>query len=39
LPENGKNILASKYQLYLPKENELIAEMKKELKAYKENED
>ena len=35
LPENEKNILASKYQLYLPKEKELIAEMKKELKAFK----
>jgi len=35
LPKNEKNILASKYQLYLPKENELIAEMKKELKAFK----
>lgn len=35
LPDNEKNILASKYQLYLPKENELIAEMKKELNTIK----
>jgi len=31
LPENNKTILASKYQLYLPSEEELIKELHKEL--------
>lgn len=31
LPENNKTIFASKYQLYLPSEKQLIEEMKKEL--------
>ena len=31
LPENNKTILASKYQLYLPTEEELIKELYKEL--------
>ena len=31
LPENNKTIVASKYQLYLPTEQQLIDEMKKEL--------
>lgn len=31
LPENNKTIIASKYQLYLPTEQQLIDEMKKEL--------
>ncbi len=31
LPENNKTIIASKYQLYLPSEQQLIAEMKKEI--------
>jgi predicted nuclease of restriction endonuclease-like (RecB) superfamily len=31
LPENNKAILASKYQLYLPSEKELLDELKKEL--------
>lgn len=31
LPENNKNIIASKYQLYLPSEQQLIDEVKKEL--------
>lgn len=31
LPENNKNIIASKYQLYLPTEKQLIDEVKKEL--------
>ena len=31
LPEENCNILASQYQLYLPSENELLAELKKEL--------
>lgn len=31
LPENSKNIIASKYQLYLPTEQQLIDEMKKEI--------
>ncbi|MDR2424116.1 MAG: PDDEXK nuclease domain-containing protein [Prevotellaceae bacterium] len=37
LPENNKTILASKYQLYLPTENQLIDEMKRELKKFEEN--
>lgn len=31
LPENNSTIIASKYQLYLPTEEQLIAELKKEL--------
>ena len=31
LPENNKNILASRYQLYLPTEQQLIEEIKKEI--------
>jgi hypothetical protein len=31
LPENNKTIVASKYQLYLPTEHQLIEEMKKEI--------
>ena len=31
LPENNKNIIASKYQLYLPSEQQLIEEVKKEI--------
>lgn len=31
LPENNKRIVASKYQLYLPTEQQLIDEMKKEI--------
>jgi predicted nuclease of restriction endonuclease-like (RecB) superfamily len=31
LPENNKNIIASKYQLYLPSEEQLIEEIKKEI--------
>lgn len=31
LPENNKTIMASKYQLYLPSEKELLKELKKEL--------
>lgn len=31
LPENNLNILASQYQLYLPSESQLLAELKKEL--------
>jgi len=31
LPENNKNIIASKYQLYLPTEQQLIDEVKKEI--------
>jgi predicted nuclease of restriction endonuclease-like (RecB) superfamily len=37
LPENNKTIMASKYQLYLPTENQLIDEMKRELKKFEEN--
>jgi RecB family endonuclease NucS len=29
LPENSTNIIASKYQIYLPTEKQLIAELKK----------
>jgi DUF1016 N-terminal domain/YhcG PDDEXK nuclease domain len=32
LPENNKSIIASKYQLYLPTETQLIAELKKQLR-------
>lgn len=32
LPENNKTIIASKYQLYLPTEQQLMDEVKKELK-------
>lgn len=31
LPEDNRNILASQYQLYLPSESQLLAELKKEL--------
>jgi predicted nuclease of restriction endonuclease-like (RecB) superfamily len=31
LPENNKSIIASKYQLYLPTEQQLLEEMKKEI--------
>ena len=31
LPENNKSIVASKYQLYLPTEQQLIAEVQKEI--------
>jgi hypothetical protein len=31
LPDGEKNIIASQYQLYLPTEEQLIAEMQKEL--------
>ncbi len=31
LPENNKSLLASQYQLYLPTENQLLDELKKEL--------
>lgn len=32
LPENNKTIMASKYQLYLPSEKQLLSELKRELK-------
>lgn len=35
LPENNKTIIASKYQLYLPTEQQLIDEVKKELEKHK----
>jgi predicted nuclease of restriction endonuclease-like (RecB) superfamily len=38
LPLDNKTILASQYQLYLPTENQLITEMKRELKKFTENE-
>ncbi|MCB0692407.1 MAG: DUF1016 family protein, partial [Saprospiraceae bacterium] len=31
LPENNKTIVASKYQLYLPTEQQLLEELKKEI--------
>jgi len=34
LPEGAKNIIASQYHLYLPTENQLIEEMKKEIENY-----
>lgn len=36
LPENTKTIVASKYQLYLPTEEELLQELKRELRNLKE---
>ncbi len=35
LPENNKSILAGKYQLYLPTENQILEELKKELDEFK----
>jgi predicted nuclease of restriction endonuclease-like (RecB) superfamily len=37
LPENNKTIIASKYQLYLPTEQQLIDEVMKEIKKLDEN--
>jgi RecB family endonuclease NucS len=34
LPENEKNIIASKYNLYLPSEQQLLEEVKKELEIF-----
>lgn len=34
LPSDSKNIVASQYQLYLPSESQLLAEMRKELVAF-----
>ena len=34
LPENNRTILASKYQLYLPSEADLIKELKAELNKF-----
>ncbi|GAA3935437.1 DUF1016 family protein [Chitinophaga oryziterrae] len=34
LPENNKTIIASEYKLYLPTEQQLIAEMKKEIEKH-----
>ena len=31
LPENNKKIIASKYELYLPTEQQLIEEVKREI--------
>jgi len=36
LPEDNKTIMASKYQLYLPSEKQLITELKKELEEIRE---
>jgi len=35
LPQNNQTILASKYQLYLPSEEELVKELCKELQEMK----
>ncbi len=34
LPENNKTVLASEYNLYLPSEKQLLAELKREIKDY-----
>ena len=34
LPEKNNTILASKYQLYLPTENQLLNELKRELQDF-----
>jgi len=36
LPENNKTILTSQYKLYLPTENQLLAELQRELKNFEE---
>ena len=37
LPENNEQIFASKYELYLPSEQQLITEMKKEMERLQNN--
>jgi hypothetical protein len=39
LPENNNTIIASKYQLYLPTEQQLIEEVKKEIEKRDKDED
>lgn len=39
LPENQKQIIASQYELYLPSEKQLLAEVSKELESFEEKED
>lgn len=39
LPENQKQIFASKYELYLPTEQQLLEEMKKEIGNFEDNEE
>ena len=39
LPKDNKTILASKYQLYLPSEDELIEELHKELEEIEKEQD
>jgi predicted nuclease of restriction endonuclease-like (RecB) superfamily len=39
LPENAKNIIASQYKLYLPTEQQLLEEVKKELEKIEEEKD
>ena len=34
LPENSENIIASKYQLYLPAEKQLLSELENELNSF-----
>jgi hypothetical protein len=34
LPENSENIIASKYQLYLPTEKQLLSELENELNSF-----
>lgn len=37
LPEDNKTIIASKYQLYLPSEKQLIEEVMKEVDQFEKN--
>lgn len=39
LPENGKNIIASQYELYLPSEKQLLDELNKEIENFKAKEE
>lgn len=39
LPENQKQIIASKYELYLPTEKQLMEEVNREIENFEENED
>jgi hypothetical protein len=34
LPENNKTILAGQYQLYLPSESEILAELRREMEQF-----
>jgi hypothetical protein len=37
LPKNNKTIIASKYQIYLPTEKQLLQELKREIKEFQSN--